>query len=62
MARRPDRFAMAAARKAAAELVATWPNEQIVAPGADTRLVSSWGLEPAEARSIVAGERSRRRI
>ena len=62
MARRPDPFAIAAAKRAAAELVAGWPVEALIAASAADRLVTSWGLEPADARAIVAGERSRRRV
>jgi len=62
MARRPDPFAIAAAKRAAAELVGGWPVEALVAANAADRLVGSWGLEPADARTIVTVERSRRRV
>jgi len=60
-ARRADPLAVAAAKRGAAELVAGWPVDALVAANAADRLVASWGLEPAAARTIVAGERSRRR-
>jgi len=61
-ARRVDPYATAAAKRAAAELVAGWPVEALIAPTAAGRLVTSWGLDSADARTIVAGERSRRRV
>jgi len=48
------------AQNRAAELVAGWPLETLHSPDAEARLVSSWGLQPADARSIVVGARSRR--
>jgi len=61
-ARRVDPFAAAAAKRGAAELVAGWVDDTLVAASAADRLVASWGLEPAAARTIVADERSRRRV
>jgi hypothetical protein len=60
MTRRANLFALAEARRAAAELVTRWDYATLQDSRAADRLVSSWGLERADAASIVAAERRRR--